>query len=86
MVVRSGGEVGEAHGKVWVETEFERIHINAHMRIEHGSLQVTPDPIIFDDCFPVSETWISDQTLYALWDKQYNSEHLYFKICCIYLK
>lgn len=54
LMVKAGAEIGEAWGKVWVRTEFEYIEISAHMRIEHGSLQVTPDPIVFDDCFPVS--------------------------------
>ncbi|XP_046666012.1 transmembrane protein 131 homolog [Homalodisca vitripennis] len=45
-------QVGETRAHVTLRTEYETIEISAHMRVEHGSLQVTPDPIIFDQCFP----------------------------------
>lgn len=54
VLVRAGAQVGETQGHVTLRTQYETIQIAAHMRVEHGSLQVTPDPIVFNDCFPVS--------------------------------
>ncbi|XP_054261852.1 transmembrane protein 131 isoform X2 [Macrosteles quadrilineatus] len=51
-VLVQAAQVGESQAHVTVHTEYETIQIPTHMRVEHGSLKVTPDPIVFNDCFP----------------------------------
>lgn len=53
--VHAGTQLGDTLAHLTLQTDFEQVQIPAHMRVEHGSLQVTPDPVVFNDCFPVSE-------------------------------
>lgn len=38
--------------EVFITTQFEKVVLPTKMRVAHGKLEVVPDPIIFDDCFP----------------------------------
>lgn len=51
--VHAGTQLGDTLAHLKLRTDFEQVQIPAHMRVEHGSLQVTPDPVVFNDCFPV---------------------------------
>ncbi|XP_049836735.1 transmembrane protein 131 isoform X2 [Schistocerca gregaria] len=43
---------GILEAEVFVQTQFEKVVLSAKMRVAHGKLEVVPEPVIFDDCFP----------------------------------
>lgn len=59
LLVRANKQAGEMSAQVKLRTEYETVELDVHLRTEHGSLQVTPDPLIFNNCFPVSISIIS---------------------------
>ncbi|KAL1110503.1 hypothetical protein AAG570_008031 [Ranatra chinensis] len=52
VAVPTGLDIGYHHGNVMVRTKFENIITPLHMKIEHGSLRVLTDPVVFYNCFP----------------------------------
>ncbi|KAK7872556.1 hypothetical protein R5R35_013787 [Gryllus longicercus] len=42
----------ELNGDVYIKTRYETIRIPVRMRVAHGRLEVLPDPLILDNCFP----------------------------------
>lgn len=43
---------GQVWGDIYVETQFENLKIPVHFKIAHGNLEIGPDKLIFDQCFP----------------------------------
>ena len=39
---------------VFINTQFEHLVIPAVMTVAHGHLEVVPESVVFDKCFPVS--------------------------------
>lgn len=54
LEVLAGQNPGILDGSIWVLTEFETIKIKTGFEVQHGSLIVEPQPIVFNNCFPVS--------------------------------
>lgn len=48
----------QAYGQVWgeavIETQFEKLVVPVHYRAAHGKLEIGPDRLVFDQCFPVN--------------------------------
>ncbi|KAF5274287.1 hypothetical protein FQR65_LT04405 [Abscondita terminalis] len=43
---------GQVWGDVVVETQFERLSIPVHYKVAQGKLEIGPDRLVFDQCFP----------------------------------
>ncbi|XP_069697669.1 transmembrane protein 131 isoform X2 [Periplaneta americana] len=43
---------GAILAEVFVKTQFERVVIPARMTVAHGNLEVLPESLVLDDCFP----------------------------------
>ncbi|KAJ4441386.1 hypothetical protein ANN_11241 [Periplaneta americana] len=44
---------GAILAEVFVKTQFERVVIPARMTVAHGNLEVLPESLVLDDCFPI---------------------------------
>jgi hypothetical protein len=45
---------GIVMGQAFINTQFEHVVIPAVMTVAHGHLEVVPESLVFDNCFPVS--------------------------------
>lgn len=45
---------GDIIAEVFVETQFEHVVIPVRMTVLHGNLEIVPESLVLDDCFPVS--------------------------------
>lgn len=52
VTVTAPDQEGELFGNVFVKTVYENIKLPVKMRVAHGRLEVLPDPLILDNCFP----------------------------------
>lgn len=54
LSVLSPRSEGQVWGDVTIETQFERFSVPIHYRVAQGKLEIGPDRLVFDQCFPVS--------------------------------
>jgi hypothetical protein len=45
---------GVVMSEVFIKTQFEHVVIPAKMTVAHGNLDIDPESLVLDDCFPVS--------------------------------
>lgn len=45
---------GTVSAEVFIKTQFERVVIPTVMTVAHGNLEMVPESLVLDDCFPVS--------------------------------
>ncbi|KAJ8933374.1 hypothetical protein NQ318_018443 [Aromia moschata] len=43
---------GQVWGDIYIETQFENLSIPVHFKIAPGKLEIGPDRLVFDQCFP----------------------------------
>lgn len=46
---------GQVWGDVMIETQYEQLSIPVHYKVALGQLEIGPDRLVFDQCFPVSQ-------------------------------
>lgn len=54
LSVRSGRSETQIWGDISINTQFEQLSIPVHFKIAAGKLEIGPDRLVFDQCFPVS--------------------------------
>lgn len=54
VFVIAPGKEEVLNAEVFVKTKFERVVVPAKMRVAHGRLEIIPEPLVLDDCFPVN--------------------------------
>lgn len=53
LTVKSFSSEGQIWGDITVETQYEQLSIPVHFKIAQGKLEIGPDRLVFDQCFPV---------------------------------
>lgn len=54
MVVTTSNVEKEVSGDIIIETPIETLKIPVHFKVAPGKLEIGPDRLVFDQCFPVS--------------------------------
>jgi hypothetical protein len=54
VFVKTPKTEGDIIAEVFIKTQFERVVIPARMTVSHGNLEIVPESLVLDDCFPVS--------------------------------
>lgn len=54
LTVRSFSSEGQIWGDITVETQYDQMSVPVHFKIAQGKLEIGPDRLVFDQCFPVS--------------------------------
>jgi hypothetical protein len=54
VFVNASKTEGAIMAEVFVDTQFEHVVIPAKMTVSHGNLEILPESLVFDNCFPVS--------------------------------
>jgi hypothetical protein len=54
MLVEVPKTEGTLMAQVFINTQFEHVVIPTVMTVAHGHLEVVPESLVFDNCFPVS--------------------------------
>ncbi|KAK4886769.1 hypothetical protein RN001_003040 [Aquatica leii] len=52
LTIQSPHAEGQVWGDVVVETQYERLSISVHYKVAQGKLEIGPDRLVFDQCFP----------------------------------
>lgn len=52
LSVRSGRSETQIWGDISINTQFEQLSIPVHFKIAAGKLEIGPDRLVFDQCFP----------------------------------
>lgn len=54
LTVQTFSSEGQMWSDVIIETQYEQITISVHFKVAQGKLEIGPDRLVFDQCFPVS--------------------------------
>lgn len=52
--MQSFSSEGQIWGDITIETQYEQMSIPVQFKIAQGRLEIGPDKLVFDQCFPVS--------------------------------
>ncbi|XP_017783745.1 PREDICTED: transmembrane protein 131 [Nicrophorus vespilloides] len=52
LIVRTGRIEMQIWGDITVHTQYELLSIPMHFKVAHGKLEIGPDRLVFDQCFP----------------------------------
>ncbi|KAJ8955300.1 hypothetical protein NQ314_006913 [Rhamnusium bicolor] len=52
VVVTTSHVEGQVWGDIYIETQFENLNLPVHFKIASGKLEIGPDRLVFDQCFP----------------------------------
>lgn len=55
LTVQSFSSEGQIWGDITIETQYEQMSIPVQFKIAQGKLEIGPDRLVFDQCFPVSK-------------------------------
>lgn len=56
--MQSFSSEGQIWGDITIETQYEQMSIPVQFKIAQGRLEIGPDRLVFDQCFPVSSNMI----------------------------
>jgi hypothetical protein len=65
VIVEAPNTEGTVSAEVFIKTQFERVVIPAVMTVAHGNLEIVPESLVLDDCFPVSIIFMSDTAIFT---------------------
>lgn len=51
---------GQIWGDIAVITQYEQLSIPVHFKVAPGKLEIGPDRLVFDQCFPVCKILVSE--------------------------
>lgn len=54
LTVRTSRSEAQQWGEINVHTYYEQLSIPVHFKVAQGKLEIGPDRLVFDQCFPVS--------------------------------
>uniref|UniRef100_A0A1Y1KYZ8 Uncharacterized protein n=1 Tax=Photinus pyralis TaxID=7054 RepID=A0A1Y1KYZ8_PHOPY len=52
LMIHSPHAEGQVWGDIVVETQYEKLSIPIHYKVAQGKLEIGPDRLVFDQCFP----------------------------------
>ncbi|KAF5302357.1 hypothetical protein FQA39_LY10396 [Lamprigera yunnana] len=52
LTIHSPHSEGQVWGDIVVETQYEKLSIPIHYKVAQGKLEIGPDRLVFDQCFP----------------------------------
>lgn len=55
--MQSFSSEGQIWGDITIETQYEQMSIPIQYKIAQGRLEIGPDRLVFDQCFPVSKNF-----------------------------
>nr|CAI5858046.1 unnamed protein product [Callosobruchus analis] len=88
VTVNATNTEGRIWGSIFIETQFEELSIPVIFKVAHGKLEVGPDQLVFDQCFPAkicthplhvhssfSESMVIEDIMTLPYDKRVTSRH-----------
>lgn len=57
LIVQTFNAEGQIWGDVQIITQYENLSIPVHFKVAPGKLEIAPERLVFDQCFPVSNIW-----------------------------
>lgn len=54
ILVDTRRKEGVVNFQVNIQTKFETVSVPVRMKVSNGNLEIGPDRLVFDECFPVS--------------------------------
>lgn len=54
LTIRTSRSEAQQWGEINIQTQYEHLSIPVHFKVAQGKLEIGPDRLVFDQCFPVS--------------------------------
>lgn len=61
LTVQSFSSEGQIWGDITIETQYEQMSVPVQYKMAQGRLEIGPDRLVFDQCFPVCKSIKSNE-------------------------